>query len=497
MRKSSLFLLLFLGALSGVAQSDRDRAFAVIDSMYKAHAASHHIPGMAYGIVMDGKLVHTGTLGFADIRNKVPVTTRSVFRIASMTKSFTAMAIMSLRDAGELDLDDPVYKYIPEMKNTRPLSDDSPPITIRHLLTHSAGFPEDNPWGDRQLQRTDEELIKFMAGGVSLSNTPGLAYEYSNLGFTLLGHIVSKVSGEPFEQYIRRVIFKPLGMDHTYWEYTEVKPEELAHGYRWLDNNWREEALLHSGAYGAMGGMLTTLDDFGKYIGFHLQAWPPRDGNDNGPVKRSTAREMQQPGKISGFNMLARNAAGEPCPRVSAYNCGLGWNKDCTGKEFIGHSGGLPGFGSHWTMLPEYGIGVVSFCNQTYEGTGSLNIMVMEKLIELAHLQPRALPASEILKKRQQQLMALLPDWKNAPSSGIFAENFFDDYIIDSLRKEAAVLFAKAGKVVRVEEIVPENQLRGTFRIVGEKADLQVKFTLSPENPALIQAYMIREAPRQ
>jgi len=497
MRKASLLLLFFVASLAGVTQPDTARAFAVIDSLYKAHAASHHIPGMAYGIVMDGKLVHTGTLGYADIKNKVRVTTRSVFRIASMTKSFTAMAILSLRDAGKLDLDDPVYKYIPEMKNTRPLTDDSPPITIRHLLTHSAGFPEDNPWGDRQLQRTDEELINFMKGGVSLSNTPGLAYEYSNLGFTLLGHIVSKVSGEPFEQYIRRTIFQRLGMEHTYWEYTEVKPGELAHGYRWLDNDWREEALLHSGAYGAMGGMLTTLDDFGRYISFHLQAWPPRNGADDGAVKRATAREMQLPGKISGFNMQARNAAGEICPRVSAYNCGLGWNKDCTGKEFIGHSGGLPGFGSHWTMLPEYGIGVVSFCNQTYEGTGNLNIMVMEKLIELAHLQPRKVPASDILKKRQQQLVSLLPDWKNAQASGVFAENFFDDYIIDSLKKEAATLFGKIGKVVRVEEIVPENQLRGTFRIVGEKADLQVKFTLSPENPALIQAYMIREAPRQ
>ena len=91
--------------------------------------------------------------------------------------------------------------------------------------------------------------------------------------------------------------------------------------------------------------------------------------------------------------------------------------------------------------------------------------------------------------------MALLPDWKDAPASGIFSENFFADYLIDSLRKEAKGLFTQAGKIVRVEEIIPDNQLRGTFRIVGEKADLLVRFTLSPENPALIQAYSIRLAP--
>ena len=491
-RPKLIILSLFLSV--SVFGQTLEGAYPVIDSIYKAYAEKNHIPGLAYGIVANGQLVHTGTFGYADVRKKTPVTSHSVYRIASMTKSFTAMAILSLRDAGKLELDDPVYKYIPEMKQVRPLTDDSPPITIRHLLSHSAGFPEDNPWGDRQLQRTDEELINFIKGGVSLSNTPGLAYEYSNLGFTLLGHIVTKVSGEPFEQYIRRTIFKPLGMEHTYWEYTEVKPEDLAHGYRWLNNQWKEEAMLHSGAYGAMGGMLTSLEDFSRYMSFHLSAWPPRSGADAGPVRRSSVREMHQPGKISGFYTQNRNAAGELCPRISAYNFGLSWSRNCTGKEFIGHNGGLPGFGSNWVILPEYGIGVVSFCNLTYEATAALNAQVMERLIVLAQLRPRQLPVSDILHKRQQQLMALLPDWKEAQASGIFSENFFDDYLIDSLRKEASTLFNKAGKVLRVEEIVPENQLRGTFRIIGENADLEVHFTLSPENPALIQAYSIREA---
>jgi len=203
---------------------------------------------------------------------------------------------------------------------------------------------------------------------------------------------------------------------------------------------------------------------------------------------------MHLPGKFSGFNTQARNGSGSPCPRISAYNFGLGWNKDCTGKEWIGHSGGLPGFGSNWAIIPDYNIGIVSFCNATYEGTSALNYRMLDTLIELAGLKPRQLPASDILKKRQQQLMALLPDWKDAPATGIFSINFFDDYLIDSLRKEARELFAAAGRIIRVEEIKPDNQLRGTFRIIGEKKDIEVRFTLSPENPALIQAYFIRLA---
>ena len=127
-----------------------------------------------------------------------------------MTKSFTAMAILKLRDEGKLKFDDPVYLNIPEMKNQKYLTKDAVPATLRHLLTHGAGFPEDNPWGDRQLARTDEELIDLIRKGISFSNDPGLKFEYSNLGFTMLGYIIKKVSGQSYENYITKNILEPL-----------------------------------------------------------------------------------------------------------------------------------------------------------------------------------------------------------------------------------------------------------------------------------------------
>src|SRR4051812_47800640 len=107
-RPNLIILSLFL-SVSTLAQN-LEVAFPVIDSMYKAYAEKNHIPGLAYGIVAGGQLVHTGTFGYANVEKRTPVTAKSVYRIASMTKSFTAMAILSLRDAGKLDLDDPVYK---------------------------------------------------------------------------------------------------------------------------------------------------------------------------------------------------------------------------------------------------------------------------------------------------------------------------------------------------------------------------------------------------
>ncbi|HQY12947.1 MAG TPA: hypothetical protein PK133_12070, partial [Ferruginibacter sp.] len=117
--------------------------------------------------------------------------------------------------------------------------------------------------------------------------------------------------------------------------------------------------------------------------------------------------------------------------------------------------------------------------------------------IKMAGLQPRQLPPSKILEQRKNELMKILPGWDKAEQSGIFAENFFPDYPIDSLKKEARGLFTKAGKIIAVKEMRPENQLRGSFIIEGEKINIEIYFTLSPENPALIQEYHIREVPKQ
>ena len=216
---------------------------SLVDRLFTEHARKSHFPGFVYGVIADGQLVYSGGAGFSDVEKKMVASTTTVFRIASMSKSFTALAILKLRDEGKLRLDDAASLYIPEMKSIRYLTADAPVITIRHLLTHAAGFPEDNPWGDRQLADRDQELTDLVKK-VSFSNPPGVAYEYSNLGFALLGRIITIVAGKPYQQYIRDVILKPLGMHDTYWEYGEVPPEKLAHGYRLVDGNWKEESLL-------------------------------------------------------------------------------------------------------------------------------------------------------------------------------------------------------------------------------------------------------------
>ena len=467
---------------------------AVVDSIILKYARENHMPGIAYGLVMNGELIYTNYQGYTNLANKTVVSSSSAFRIASMTKSFAAMGILILRDKGKLNLDDPASKYIPEMRQTKYITTDAPAITIRDLMTHRAGFPEDNPYGDRQLADTDAELMQLMKENPSFSNAPGLQYEYSNLGFALLGTIIKNVSGQSYQQFIDQNIFKPLGMNNTYWEYTKVPPQQLAHGYRWIDGNWREESLLKDGSWGAMGGLITTVEDFSKYMKLHLQAWPIRDSKETGPLKRSSIREMHQ---LWNFNTINPRLNNKNCAAATGYGYGLGITRDCRGNIYVAHSGGLPGFGSNWMIRPNYNLGIVIMSNRTYAPVSRLSLPILDSLIALARLQPYDLPPSAILEQRKLQLMAILPEWKNAEQQTFFAENFFPDNPIGMLRQQSKELFTKAGAIKEVKPMKPENNLRGSFDVIGENATLRIYFTLSPEHDPKIQEYRITEIKNQ
>ncbi len=467
------------------------KAIPVIEKMYQDFALVNHLPGYAYGIVVDGQLLYKGAAGYANLEEKIPATTSSMFRIASMSKSFTSLAILHLRDAGKLRLDDPVSMYIPALKG-QGLTKDAPPITIRHLMSHSAGFPEDNPWGDRQLADSEKDLNDLIKGQLSFSNVAGIEYEYSNLGFAMLGYIIHKVSGITYDAYIKKNILLPLGMNATTYEYTEIPKEKFAYGYRYINDQWRKETPLKDGIYGAMGGMITSIDMFGKYVAMHEAAWPERNDKETLPVKRSSIREMHQPARFIALNPNYTFPSGKKLATAGAYTYGLRWMIDAEHKKNIGHSGGLPGFGSNWQFLPDYGIGVILFANVTYAPTTTINTAVIDTLVHLASLKPRQTSVSPILAQRQQVLAKLIMNWENIPA--IFAENFFDDYPIDMLKKQSAELFAQVGNIKAIQKMFAENQLRGYCIINCERGKLKMSFTLSPENPALIQEYhLIKE----
>ena len=466
-----------------------------IQQIIEEHAKRRNIPGIAYGIVVDNDLVLSGATGFINLEDKLSASPRSCFRIASMTKSFTAMAILKLRDEGKLSLSDPVEKYILEMSELEYLTSDASVIHIENLLTMTAGFPEDNPWGDRQLDESDQMLMDLISDGLSFSNVTSYKFEYSNTGYAILGKIISVVSGKPYQDYIRENILQPLEMEHTYWEYDCIPENQLAFGYRWENEQWKLEPMLHDGSFGAMGGLITTIEDFSKYVSFHLSAWPPRNDPDMGPVKRSTLREMHSP----QFNELYADATdlkGDPYSFISGYGFGLRIQEDCQGFKWISHGGALPGFGSRYAFFPEYGVGYMAFCNLTY--TAAYPPVKMKTLLfESIGLQPRELPVSEILMKRQEQVVQLIQDWETDLEAQILAENFYLDMSRKNRKSEIQAMLDKAGKIENLVESKPNNQLRGSFKYQTENGTIIIFLTLTPEKNPRVQSLNITFQPAE
>ena len=489
----SIWILCALCALC-VARVSSQQTYADIDKLFQDFARANHVPGAAWGIVADGRLVHSGASGYRELTTRSAPDADTVFRIASMTKSFTAMSILKLREEGRLSLDDPAEKYVPELASLKYPTTDSPKITVRHLLSHSEGFPEDNPWGDQQLSISDDQLSQMLRAGVPFSNAPGIAYEYSNYGFMILGRIVSRVSGMPYADYVTSQILKPLGMTSTTLQPSSVPADRIAHGYRWEDERWKEEPQLPHGAGGAMGGMLTSINDLSKYVAVYLSAWPPHDGPEVAPIRRASLREMQQMWRPAGAQ-VARDAGGGIQLTNAGYAFGLRTSQTCTFNSIVSHSGGLPGFGSIMQWLPDYGVGIIAFGNLTYTGWGRAVNAAFEALAKDGRITRRRVQPSKSLTDAQASLSRLVTQWDDALADRIAAGNLYLDQSKDRRRTAIEALRAKAGACQPPNGFdYVENALRGRWTLTCERANIQVAVTLAPTMPPTVQYMSVTPA---
>ena len=462
-------------------------AFPEIERLFQNFVDRQQRPGVILGVIIDGELVLVKSTGVRETATNAPVTPDTVFRIASMTKSFTAMAILKLRDEGKLSLEDPVARYVPELAKLSYPTTDSQVLNIHHLLTHSEGFPEDNPWGDRQLAQSDKAMREWMRAGIPFSTSPGTTFEYSNYGFAILGQIVAKASGKPYDVYVRDNILRPLGMTSSTFEMSEVPKDKIALGYRWEENAWKPEPILAHGSFGAMGGLWTSTNDLARYVAFLMSAFPPRDEADRGPIKRSSAREMQQmwrPSPASAF----RTTVDAPLQLgVSGYGYGLGIGQDCRFTHVVGHGGGLPGYGSLMRWLPEHGVGLIAMSNLTYGGFNVLFNDISAALYRTGALKPRVVKPSQALLTAQADVSQLIIKWDDSLANRIAADNLFLDVAADVRQRNWKALAQQHGTCRPATSIDAENALRGEWRMMCDRGWLNVFITLAPTMPPKVQ----------
>jgi CubicO group peptidase (beta-lactamase class C family) len=469
-----------------------DRLAPDIDALFAKFQAEAHIPGMVYGIVQDGKLAYVKGIGVQDIDAKRPVTADTRFRIASMTKAFTALAILSLRDQGKLRLDDLAEQYIPEMKSWTYPTRDSPRIRIRDLLQHVGGFVTDDPWGDRQQVLPQAEFTKMIAAGVPFSRVPQSQHEYSNFGYALLGRIVTNASGMPYTAYVRKTILTPLGMTHSGYDATRAPKEQYALGYRWENDAWVPEPEMIDGAFNSMGGLQVSANDYAKWVAFLLSAWPARDDPDTGPVKRSTVREIAQGSNFTSVVNRIGASGADACKQSLAY--GMGWRvaQDCELGLTLAHGGGYPGYGSHVMLMPDTGTAIFVLANRTYAGPSAPAWDSAVAMDKAGLLVWRDTPVSPAVAEMFAATQAAYAAGNLRPLDGKLAMNFLLDRSAANWSAELAKLRDQVGACPTAEPLAPTGALSTAFRLNCERGKLDGTLLLAPTTPITIQAWRLR-----
>jgi len=482
--------------------------FAAVDALAEGFQRRGTQPGLAYGIVEAGRLVHAGGFGEQRLGGPVPGA-GTVFRIASMTKSFTAAAVLALRDGGQLALDDPAEQFVPELRGLARPTPDSPRVSVRHLLTMTAGFPTDDPWGDRQQGLPLAEFSAFLAAGPSFAWAPGTRFEYSNLGYAILGRVITAVSGQAYPDFVRDRLLRPLGLAGSGFEAAEFDASHLARGYRQGPGGWEELTPDGCGAFAPMGGVFSCVADLARWVGGFAGAFPPGEPGAGGahPLARATRREMQLP-QVGLVPPAVERLPGDPAAGgPESYGFGLFVEEHPVHGRIVSHSGGYPGFGSNMCWHPGTGIGAIVLANGTYAPAPVLAARLLTAMIgpappARAAGRAAAYPAAPAgpwpaTLAAQREANKLLYRWNDARADRLFSENVALDEPYPERRQRIGLVRERIGVFGEDRKRPPEFDSPAHCRwwLRGDHGTVQAEIKLTPERDPRVQSLTLAVPP--
>jgi CubicO group peptidase (beta-lactamase class C family) len=374
------------------------------------------VPGLAITVVQDGKVVLTKGYGYRDADKKLPVTTNTLFCIASMTKSFVVTELGTLVDEGKLDWDKPVYDYLPDFRMNDPVVTER--LTTRDLVTHRSGLPRHDATWYSNADITRKEMIdrlRFLAPSKDLRQT----FQYNNLMFMTAGYLGGQLNGTDWETAVRQRVLLPLGMTNTNFSVLDSqKSSDFALPYRKAKEEVKQIPFYVQGAVGPAGEINTTAEDISHYLLFQLSKGKY---NDKQILSESNATQMQSPQMViqgaSQFSELGDNSYGMGF-LVTHYR----------GHKLVTHGGAIDGFRSELAFLPNEKLGVVVFVN--LDGTTMPNVVmynVLDRLLGLDQV-PWNLRFLDIQKKADQSEEAAKKQGFTAPKSGTHPSHELKDY---------------------------------------------------------------------
>lgn len=424
-------------------------------------------------------------------------TTDTVFRIASMTKSFTAATVLSLRDDAVVSLDDPIGAAAPELASVIGPGSDPTRVTLRHLLTMSSGLATDDPWADRHLDATDDDLDRWVDEGLRFAFPPGTAFEYSNLGYALVGRVIHRITGRRLQEHVRERFLDPLGMTRTAWSIDALPSgADVTQGMHVVDGVSSPTPPMADGVIAPMGGLWSSAADLGRWMAFLSSAFTPTPLD--GHLRASSRREMQQ---LHRETPVRRSAANDGSMRTAegGYTMGLTTYADDRLGRVVTHSGGLPGYGSNMRWVPG-GVGVAICANITYAPMWHAGAAILDALGVAGLVSAPKGAAGSDLGIAAQRLADLLVAWDDATAAALFADNVHLDAPFALRQRDAFTRIATAAgahpeaaesatTTATVVSIEPVGQAAASFTFVHGSAMHRIRFELAPTGPLAIQKY--------
>jgi CubicO group peptidase (beta-lactamase class C family) len=309
-------------------------------------------PGLVVGVVSRERLVWSRAFGVRDLDSREPVDEDTIFRVGSLTKTLTGLAVLELRDEGKLSLDAPAARYLPELAGVLYPTKDSAPLTLRNLLTHTSGLSRD---GELPRLRAsghapaEAELLGSL-DGQPLDYAPGAEAAYSNQAAALTGLIVARTAGVPYPEFVQTHLLRPLRMTSSGYVVDPAWGSRVATGYRAKEGGWERAEVTPPGPTQAGGHLWSSVRDLSRFVAFELSAWPPRDDPEMGPVRRSTVRESQLVLGMQGPMPTSRGAF-------------WGVENDCALGHLVFHEGEIDGFHAAVYFAPRVGLGIIALAN--------------------------------------------------------------------------------------------------------------------------------------
>ncbi len=386
-RLAAALVLATLPLASPAAADERSFQAALGDfrKLHRAEMKRSGIVGSSFYLVRDGSTVVADHLGRQDADADVPVDAQTIYHWASITKTMTGIAIMQLRDRGLLSLDDPIVRHVPELALAHNPFGDTSAITLRQLMSHSAGFRGGTwPWREHDWQPFEPRSwaqLEAMLPYTQILFRPGTRFSYSNPGIVYLGQVIERLSGEDFEVYVDKNILKPLGMHASYFDRTP--PHLLRHrSHSYYIRDGKRVAApfdVDTGVTVSNSGLNATLPDMAKYVAF-LLGDPVRQGEYDLVLKRSSLDEMWRPQISAGEDFTQGRMA-----RTTQSGLSFFIDQGAAGR-FIGHNGDQNGFRAYLSLCPEQRAGSLLAFNTETRGVqnSAANRATAESRVALA-----------------------------------------------------------------------------------------------------------------